>query len=146
MQAAHQSSSCPQCILCTVGFGGGISATTLLEFVESGRDIILAVDSDLSDDLRDLASDLGVDMETQGTSVLDHFHRAAGAGPDAVATTKVLQSKAVFGDRQPQVGSLRTGPPDANARHMSPQVGDARPSTLSCPLLHTHCQPWPPSI
>ena len=71
--------------------------------MESGRDIILAVDSDLSDDLRDLASDLGVDLETQGTAVHDHFHRAAGGGPDAVTTTKVLQSKAVFGDRQPQV-------------------------------------------
>ena len=75
--------------------------------MESGRDIILAVGYDLSEDLRDLASDLGVDMETQGTAVYDHFHRAAGAGPDVVTTSKVLQSTAVFGDRQPQVHSPR---------------------------------------
>ena len=112
--------------------------------MESGRDIILAVDSDLSDDLRDLASDLGVDMESQGTAVHDHFHRAAGAGPDIVTTSNLLQSKAVFGDRQPQVTQSAHSANRCLCMPLTPHASNTRPSTSICPLLQTHCQPWPP--
>lgn len=39
--------------------------------MDSGRGLILAVDSKVSDDLRNLASDLGVDFEPKGSAVLD---------------------------------------------------------------------------
>ena len=42
--------------------------------MESGRGLILAVDSKVSDDLRNLASDLGVDFEPKGSAILDPWN------------------------------------------------------------------------
>ena len=43
--------------------GGAIDAAQLVEFVDSGRDLLLAVDSGVSEELRALAEQLGVDVD-----------------------------------------------------------------------------------
>lgn len=52
--------------------------------------------------VRELVSELGVDVELAGTAVIDHFGLAAGdAAHTTVLGTGFVDSKAVFGGRTP---------------------------------------------
>ena len=44
--------------------------------MDSGRDLLLATDTNASDELRDLAAGVGVDLEPKGRAVIDHFSYA----------------------------------------------------------------------
>lgn len=83
-------------------FGGSVDATALLEFVDAGHDLLIATDSDASDEIRELAADLGVDFDTKGSLVIDHFNRHK-PGSEAILTSNALQSQAVFGSKYVQV-------------------------------------------
>lgn len=43
--------------------GGALDVAQIAEFVDSGRDVLLAVDSGVSEELRELAQELGVDID-----------------------------------------------------------------------------------
>jgi len=45
------------------GFGGSINQAAVLEFVDSGRDLILALDANASDLIREIAVECGVDFD-----------------------------------------------------------------------------------
>lgn len=45
------------------GFGGSINQASVLEFVDSGRDLIVAVDVNSSDLIREIATECGVEFE-----------------------------------------------------------------------------------
>lgn len=45
------------------GLGGAVDVAQLVEFVDSGRDLLLAAGSDVSEELRELAQELGVDLD-----------------------------------------------------------------------------------
>jgi oligosaccharyltransferase complex subunit beta len=74
--------------------------------VDSGRHLIIAGSSEASDTIRSLALECGVEFDDKGTALYDHFsHQAAGGAsdPTLVATSHIVESKAVFGDQQPKV-------------------------------------------
>ncbi|KAL3159401.1 hypothetical protein ABBQ38_009831 [Trebouxia sp. C0009 RCD-2024] len=77
-------------------FGGAVDATALLEFVDAGHDLLLAVESNASDELRELAADLGVDFDLKGSIITDHFNRYDKQHA-AIMTSNALESKAIFG-------------------------------------------------
>ena len=81
----------------SVEFGGSADATGLLDFVDAGHDLLLAVDPDASDELRELAADLGVDFDAKASVMTDHFNRY-DQQVSGIVTTNALQSKVVFGD------------------------------------------------
>ncbi|KAG2491121.1 hypothetical protein HYH03_010565 [Edaphochlamys debaryana] len=58
------------------GFGGSIDQQTILDFVDSGHNVLLGVNSDVSEAMRNLAAEFGVDLDDRGTKVYDHFHYA----------------------------------------------------------------------
>jgi hypothetical protein len=77
-----------------------------LDFVDSGKNLLLAANSDASDAVRSLALECGVELDDMGTSVYDHFsHQAAGGAsdPTLITTAAVVNSKAIFGSSPPQV-------------------------------------------
>lgn len=83
-------------------FGGALDSEAILDFVDAGHDLILAVDSAVSDELRNLASDLGVDFEPQGSAVVDftnHIALTKSADATLIISRQLLQSPAIFGDR-----------------------------------------------
>lgn len=45
------------------GFGGSVDAASLLEFVDSGHDLILAADTLASELIREIAVECGVDFD-----------------------------------------------------------------------------------
>ena len=48
---------------CRAALGGALDVAQIAEFVDSGRDVLLAVDSGVSEELRELAQELGVDID-----------------------------------------------------------------------------------
>ena len=44
-------------------FGGSVDVAGILDFVDSGRDLILAADGGMSDFIRDLANECGVEFD-----------------------------------------------------------------------------------
>jgi len=85
----------------SAGFGGALDSEAILDFVDAGHDLILAADSGASEEVRNLASDLGVDLEPQGTAVLDTLGGVAQSkSVDAglVLSSRILAAPAVFGD------------------------------------------------
>eukprot|EP00744_Colponema_vietnamica_P003219 GILI01004968.1.p1 GENE.GILI01004968.1~~GILI01004968.1.p1 ORF type:complete len:425 (+),score=163.19 GILI01004968.1:46-1320(+) len=51
--------------------GGFVSVKNLLEFIDDGHHILVAGGSDISENIRELANECGVDFDDQGTSVWD---------------------------------------------------------------------------
>lgn len=45
------------------GFGGSVDAADILDFVDSGHDLIIAADASVSDLIREIATDCGVDFD-----------------------------------------------------------------------------------
>ena len=90
----------PTCSPCSTVFGGALDGEAILDFIDSGRDVILAVDSRASDEIRNLASDVGVDFEPRGSAVVDdhnHVTMAHGVDHTLVVSDAVLDSAAVLG-------------------------------------------------
>lgn len=46
-----------------VGFGGSLDVEGVLDFVDSGHDLILAADANASDLIRNIAAECGVDFD-----------------------------------------------------------------------------------
>jgi len=55
-------------------FGGLIDVTAILDFIDDGHNVILAASSKISDPVREIASECGVDFDEEGSNVIDHFH------------------------------------------------------------------------
>lgn len=45
------------------GLGGSLNAAAILDFVDSGHDLILAADASASDLIREIATECGVDFD-----------------------------------------------------------------------------------
>jgi hypothetical protein len=48
---------------CNAGFGGAVDVAGILDFIDSGRDVIIAGDIGMSDAIRDLANECGVEFD-----------------------------------------------------------------------------------
>lgn len=80
-----------------------LDLATLLEFVDSGRNILLAADEDTSDLVRDLATECGVDLdETKDNVVIDHQNFAASvidADDSLIAAADIINSTTIVGSQ-----------------------------------------------
>lgn len=55
-------------------FGGSITVDSILNFIDDGRNVIIAADSEVSDNIREVATECGVDFGESSTFVIDHFN------------------------------------------------------------------------
>lgn len=46
-----------------LGFGGSLDLAAVIDFVDSGRDLIIAADASASDLIRNIATECGVDFD-----------------------------------------------------------------------------------
>lgn len=105
---------------------------TILEFIDTGHNVLLAASSDVSDAMRTLAAEVGVDMDERGSSVLDH----QGAQPTLIASTELSAHlhKAVLGssvDPQVRAAQARTPPCSRSLRALAARPSGMRP----CPPM-----------
>lgn len=75
--------------------------------MDDGNSLLIAVDSQVANEQRQLIADLGVDLEPAGHVVIDHFNHATADSDHTVVTAHTyVQSNGVWGDSQPRVRSL----------------------------------------
>lgn len=94
------------------GFGGDISKSTIVDFVDNGGNVLVALAPGASDTVRWLAAECGVELDAKGTQVYDHFsYQAAGGASDPllVATSAWVDSDAILGAKRPKSPVLFKG-------------------------------------
>ncbi|KAL9273430.1 Dolichyl-diphosphooligosaccharide--protein glycosyltransferase 48 kDa subunit-like protein [Drosera capensis] len=84
-------------------FGGAISKEVVLDFVDSGRDLIVAADGDASDLIREIATECGVDFdEDPAALVVDHASYAVSSTEGdhtLIASDGFIQSDVILGSK-----------------------------------------------
>eukprot|EP00899_Mesostigma_viride_P002733 jgi/Mesvir1/12460/Mv00614-RA.1 len=80
-------------------FGGSVDVGGILDFIDSGHDLILAASPQASDAIREIAEECGVLLEPEGTSVIDHISHAVGPANDhtLVVAEDVLDNRIILG-------------------------------------------------
>lgn len=77
-------------------------AAAVVDFTENGGNLIIAVDHDTSAAMRALLATFGVDLDNEGSAVIDHFSFEPTADESrqhtAVLTSNVLLSRPFLGD------------------------------------------------
>ena len=53
-------------------FGGKVDTAALLSFADNGGSIFIATDTNVGDVLRDVAAEVGMEIDEAGTKVIDH--------------------------------------------------------------------------
>ncbi|CAM8925129.1 unnamed protein product [Rhodiola kirilowii] len=82
-------------------FGGSIDLASILEFVDSGHDLILAGDASASDLIREIATECGVDFDEDASAmIIDHTSYAVSdteGDHTLIAADDLLESEVILG-------------------------------------------------
>ncbi|XP_024021344.1 dolichyl-diphosphooligosaccharide--protein glycosyltransferase 48 kDa subunit [Morus notabilis] len=94
-------------------FGGSIDVAAILDFVDSGRDLIIASDVNASDLVREIAIECGVDFDEDSAAlVIDHTSYAvSGTEGDhtLIASDDFINSDVILGSRKIEAPVLFQG-------------------------------------
>ncbi|KAH9412843.1 hypothetical protein DERP_009825 [Dermatophagoides pteronyssinus] len=55
-------------------FGGNINTQAITEFIDNGGNILVAVNENVGDAIRELAVECGVEIDEEGAQIIDHFN------------------------------------------------------------------------
>lgn len=55
-------------------FGNGITANDFLTFLDDGGNIVVSANSEVGDPIKELASEVGIEIDEEGTCVIDHMN------------------------------------------------------------------------
>ncbi|XP_054160943.1 dolichyl-diphosphooligosaccharide--protein glycosyltransferase 48 kDa subunit-like [Oppia nitens] len=55
-------------------FGGNVNVEAIAEFIDNGGNVLVAADSNVGDAIRDLATEVGVEIDEEGAQVIDHMN------------------------------------------------------------------------
>ncbi|XVF01436.1 hypothetical protein REPUB_Repub04eG0089000 [Reevesia pubescens] len=94
-------------------FGGSVDVAAIINFVDSGHDLIIAADSNASDLIRDVATECGVDFdEDPSAMVLDHTSYAVSeteGDHTLIASDDFINSDVIFGSKKIEAPVLFMG-------------------------------------
>ncbi|KAL7101769.1 hypothetical protein ACP275_08G075400 [Erythranthe tilingii] len=94
-------------------FGGSLNIEGVLDFVDSGHDLILAGDSNASDLIRNIAAECGVEFdEDTSAMVIDHAGYAASeteGDHTLIASDEFIQSDVILGSKKLEAPVLFKG-------------------------------------
>lgn len=94
-------------------FGGNVDVASLVAFVDSGHDLILAADTSISELIREIAVECGVDFdEDPAASVIDHTSYAVSeteGDHTLIASDEFIQSEVILGSKQIEAPVLFRG-------------------------------------
>ncbi len=60
-------------VMCCVDFGSGVSTDAVIKFIDSGRNVLVAVSGNVSEPVREIANDCGIDFDEAEVCVLVVF-------------------------------------------------------------------------
>jgi len=88
-----------------------VDVAAILDFIDGGRNVIIAATPHLSDPLREIASECGVEFDEEGSHVIDHFNYATDSTDHTVVVVKqseltsldnpIITGKKALKDRKP---------------------------------------------
>lgn len=55
-------------------FGNGVTANDFFTFLDDGGNIVMTASSDVGDPIKEIAAEVGVEIDDEGTSVIDHMN------------------------------------------------------------------------
>ncbi|KAG9136907.1 hypothetical protein Leryth_020010 [Lithospermum erythrorhizon] len=94
-------------------FGGSVNKEAILNFVDSGHDLIIAADASPSDLIRDIAAECGIDFDEDSASlVIDHTTYAVSSTEGdhtLIAADDFIQSDVILGTQKLQAPVLFKG-------------------------------------
>lgn len=94
-------------------FGGSVDLAGILDFVDSGHDLIIAADSAASDLIRDIATECGVDFdEDPSAMVIDHTSYSVSnteGDHTVIASDDFIQSDVILGSQKIEAPILFQG-------------------------------------
>ncbi|KAL5704852.1 Dolichyl-diphosphooligosaccharide--protein glycosyltransferase 48 kDa subunit [Ranunculus cassubicifolius] len=94
-------------------FGGSLNLGSVLEFVDSGRDLIVAADVNASDLIRDIATECGVDFDEDAEAmVIDHSSYAVSdteGDHTLIASEEFIKSEVILGSEKIEAPVLFKG-------------------------------------
>ncbi|CAG0886332.1 unnamed protein product [Darwinula stevensoni] len=80
-------------------FGGSLTSESFIQFVDDGGNLLIAGSSESSDAIRDIVAELGLEMDEEGASVIDHHNfdvRDEGLHTLVVAKVENLVDSAII--------------------------------------------------
>ncbi|KAM7253635.1 hypothetical protein ACFE04_021789 [Oxalis oulophora] len=94
-------------------FGGAIDQAAILDFVDSGHDLIIAADTNASDLIREVATECGVEFDEDSSAmVIDHTSYAVSATEGdhtLIATSNFIKSDVILGSKKIEAPVLFNG-------------------------------------
>ncbi|XP_027355550.1 dolichyl-diphosphooligosaccharide--protein glycosyltransferase 48 kDa subunit [Abrus precatorius] len=94
-------------------FGGSVDAAAILDFVDSGHDLIVAADSNASDLIREIATECGADFdEDPAAMVIDHTGYAVSVTEGdhtLIASDDFIKSDVILGSKKIEAPVLFQG-------------------------------------
>jgi len=91
-----------------VEFGGNVSSKSIVDFIDAGGNVLVAANSQLTEPIKEIAGECGVEFSDEGTYVIDRFNaemRDDGHGTLIVSDTDNLLNNKLI------VGNARSGAP-----------------------------------
>lgn len=70
-------------------FGGSVSVESIAEFIDGGGNVLVSASSNVGDAIRELATEVGIEIDEEGSAVMDHFNFDSGKD-DGTHTTLVI--------------------------------------------------------
>lgn len=94
-------------------FGGSIDVASIVDFVDSGHDLIVAADSNASDLIREVATECGVDFdEDPAAMVIDHINYAVSnfdGDHTLIASDDFIEADVILGSKKIEAPVLFQG-------------------------------------
>ncbi|XP_015866874.1 dolichyl-diphosphooligosaccharide--protein glycosyltransferase 48 kDa subunit [Ziziphus jujuba] len=95
------------------GFGGSIDQAAILDFVDSGHDLIIGADANASDLIREIATECGVDFDEDSNAlVIDHTSYAVSdteGDHTLIASDDFINSNVILGSKKIEAPVLFQG-------------------------------------
>ena len=85
-------------------FGGSVSVQSIAEFIDGGGNVVVSASSNVGDAIRELATEVGIEIDEEGSAVIDHLNFDGGKD-DGTHTTlviprdNVLTAPTIVGDK-----------------------------------------------
>lgn len=81
-------------------FGNSVTANDFLEFVDDGGNIVFSANSDIGDPIKEIAAEIGIEIDEEGTSVIDHMsYDVSDAGHhDLIVADSFIDSSIIVGE------------------------------------------------
>ncbi|EGR30314.1 hypothetical protein IMG5_135110 [Ichthyophthirius multifiliis] len=75
--------------------GKGLTKNKIIDFFDSGRNVFIASDIDASKTIRQIFNEFGVDLDSIGSSVLDHFNYADQIDNNQIFSNNIINQPVI---------------------------------------------------